>query len=493
MLRLETKQTQVNAISDNDNKTCSYPLYQNTIKETLSHFPTGHYISLVSAYTPLKYENIGQFSVTYNDITIFSYDGNFTIKNFKELVNIFKTKLTSLSLTDNGHIKIVFASEDDNPDVAKRCSLNLSTTAAWCLGFKNKKNPFSLEGTSTVLLSDYKYPPATIDYLQIICKNLCGTSDSNMTMPTCLGIMHVTDKLSLINPHIAVNHRINEGRVIDIEILDQNNNPFVWGPVYLELFVSEAAEHEKKQGFFRLEKPDAIHLHAPIKMISIPNAFAFEGLYTVKILVEASLTYSVEKDNGRKYSNSFHPSRDPFCQQLIGSILTRSALIGIFDRIHDSIKEKLAPKLKVDSKDLKLFTVRIDNDTIIIETTIGTLVMNDFLQCFYNNDSKNLYEEHTFKPDTSTVIKLKPNILYNEDARLNIYCKEYHNRYPVAVARRIDNYYQIVNQMFWSWHELQKPTNELHFRIEKIVAYPDGTRSKSEWTDDAFIVQLFYK
>lgn len=489
MLRLETKQSKTITIQGANDETCTFPLYQNTIKETLSHFPTGNYISLVSAYTPLKYENIGQFSITVGTVSLFSYDGNFVIKNFKELINIFHTKFTDLSLTDNGYLKIT--ATDDKPmtgTTAKRISLNLSASAAWCLGFKNKTNTFKLNGNIGELLSDYKYPPVTISYLQIICKNVCGTSDSNMTMPTCLGIMHVTDKLSLINPHIAVNHRINEGRVIDIEILDQANNPFVWGPVYLELFVSEAAEHEKKQGFFRLEKPDAIHLHAPVKMISIPQAFAFENLNKIRLLVASSVSYTYK--NKTEY---FYPNQYALCRQMIGTVLTRASLLQIFDHIQASLKKKVETNHKIILQDITLFTTEVTNNSVIITNSDkGTLTLVDFLFCF-NTDSTNLYEKYQCKPGETMTFKLKSNVLYNEDARLNIYCKEYHNRYPVAVARRIDNYYQIINQMFWSWHELQKPTNELHFRIEKIVAYPDGTRSKSEWTDDAFIVQLFYK
>ena len=123
---------------------------------------------------------------------------------------------------NDGRIKIIFIKADGNVIEPTTFKLVLSAITAWFLGFKETTKQFThLENDNKhiVLYSDLKYPPATIRYLQVICKNACGTTDSNMTMPTTMGIMHVTDHLSLINPHIAVNHRIEKGRIIDIEIL----------------------------------------------------------------------------------------------------------------------------------------------------------------------------------------------------------------------------------------------------------------------------------
>ena len=333
MLRLETKKTGENNVSNDHEVAAIFPTYSNVIKEPITHFPTGHYVSLVSAYTPLKFNDVGQFSIKLGAVPLVNYDGTDVIKGVDDLLSRFSTNKSKAEITKNGFVKINLFAPD--PDTSSNYTLNLSPSAAWYLGFQNKTNIFKkIEQGVWCVCGEISHPPATIRYLQVICKNACGTTDSNMTMPTTMGIMHVTDHLSLINPHIAVNHRIEKGRIIDIEILDQDNRPFIWAPVYLELFVSESAEHEKKQGFFRFEKSHAVHLHAPVKMISIPNVFATEHLHTIKLMPAGTVTLTL----GDKREH-FFPDNDPYCKSLVGSVLTRNVVLKIFQRIDARFRE----------------------------------------------------------------------------------------------------------------------------------------------------------
>ena len=419
------------------------------------------------------------------------YDSTIPIKSLNDLISRFTTNSTKLEIANDGRIKIIFIKADGNVIEPTTFKLVLSAITAWFLGFKETTKQFThLENDNKhiVLYSDLKYPPATIRYLQVICKNACGTTDSNMTMPTTMGIMHVTDHLSLINPHIAVNHRIEKGRIIDIEILDQDNRPFIWAPVYLELFVSESAEHEKKQGFFRFEKSHAVHLHTPVKMISLPNVFAAEPAYTLNYLIVGKTTFKI----GIR-EIEFKPQDDEYCKQFVGTVLTRNAVLKIFKRINDAYKEAFSNAINMDFSNTDLIEVKIDKNDIQIKVNIGIFKMNDFLRIFVKPGG-NLIAQYVIEYGTPRTFTVDPSIWYNDNARLNIYCKEYHERLPIAVARRINDYYQIVNRAFWSWHEFEKATNTLHFRVDRIIMYPDGSVSHEPWpVDKELLLQLFYK
>lgn len=484
MLRLETKNVSKAQITGQQNDVTLFPRYSNVIRETLSHFPTGHCVSLVSAYTPLKYSDVGQFTIKSNDIPIVTNDVSQPIKSIDDLLSRFVTNISKVETAPDGRLKftVVDLQNQNNPDAF---TLNLSATAAWFLGFHRKTNHVAAANSPGVyvLFSDEQHPLASVRYLQVMCRNACGTSDSNMTMPTCLGIMHVTDDLTLINPHIAVNHRINEGRVIDIEILDQDNHPFQWAPVYLELFVSEKAEHEKRQGFFRLEKSGLVHLHAPVKLISVPDLFATETPHIIKLQTAGYVSLTI----GTK-SIFYHPDRRTFCQQFVGTVLSRTAVVQIFEDINEFFTVQLKPYLGNKPINHKLVAASIENNNIRFDVLIGTLHMTDFLNIFGEDPHKvyivNMNRAQTFPVD--------PGKWYNEDSRVYLYCTEFHDRFPVA--RRLGGYYQIINRAFWAWHELEKASNELHFRAERVIAYPDGSTFRGPWpAGKELLLQLFYK
>lgn len=488
MLRLETKQTDVTTIKNIGKGLVNHAVYSNKIREVLSHYPTGHYMSLVSAYSPLSiFDSIGAFNIT--DVTanqtLFEFDG--VAKNLADLISHSISANVEVDITEDGFIcfTLTQAITAENHFI----NLILSPSAAWALGFGTTKQLFSRnlpQGERSTLLSDIPYPPVTLKYLQIICKNVCGTSDSNMTMPTCIGVMHITNNFSLINPHIAVNHRINDGRVIDIEILDQNNRPFTLAPVYLELFITESAEHEKKQGFFRFEKPHAILLHSPVTKLSVPDFFFLEPTFTFEYGKDAYIEVTSKK------VRRFYPHKDPYFLSLRGTVITKTAMVNIFKYINNYFLKEIGP-----NPSGPYITVWLDGDDLVLMTTVTMLMITpDFITAWHirKTDLIKLYE--VISPTTR--IKIPPYVWYNKDSRINLYCKEYHERYPIVSARRIHDRYQVINPLFWAWHELEKPTNKLHFRADHIVTYPDGSvdarpfsaKIKGDW---APIFQLFYK
>ena len=47
-----------------------------------------------------------------------------------------------------------------------------------------------------------------------------------------------------------------------------------------------------------------------------------------------------------------------------------------------------------------------------------------------------------------------------------------------------------------TWHELPKPTNELHFRADLVIVQPDGSTSVKHMDESwakLLVFQLFYK
>ena len=129
-----------------------------------------------------------------------------------------------------------------------------------------------------VITAERANPPIFVSYIQILCHNVCGTKDSNMTFPETLAIYPLMNTAPTFNAHVATSHRIEKGKVLDIEILDQNNKPFTHAPVYLKLYISEGQGHEKNQGFFRLGKTTKLVLAEPVSKISLPYMYAFSRL-----------------------------------------------------------------------------------------------------------------------------------------------------------------------------------------------------------------------
>lgn len=488
MLRLETKQTGISTIKNIGSGLVNHGVYSNKIREVLSHYPTGHYMSLVSAYSPLSiFDSIGAFNITdiTSNQTLFEFDG--ITKNLADLVSHCISSDVEIGITKNGFICFMLTQEITSMNHS--IYLNLSPSSAWALGFTTTKHMFPRnlpQSAQSTLYSEISYPPITLKYLQIICKNVCGTSDSNMTMPTCIGIMHITNDFSLINPHIAVNHRINEGRVIDIEILDQDNRPFTLAPVYLELFITESAEHEKKQGFFRFEKPHAIHLHTPITKLSIPDFFFLEPTFTFEYGKNAFIDIVSNKPR------RLYPHKDPYLLSLRGTVITKTAMVNIFKYINNYFLKEIGP-----NPDGPYVTAWLDGDYLVLMTAATMLTISpDFITAWHLRQTSVIKLYEMISPTTR--IKIPPYVWYNKDSRINLYCKEYHERYPIVSARRIHDRYQVINPLFWSWHELEKPTNELHFRADHIVTYPDGSTDVRPFSDKiegdwAPVFQLFYK
>ena len=104
MLRLETKNISKAQITGQQNDVTLFPRYSNVIRETLSHFPTGHCVSLVSAYTPLKYNDVGQFTIKNNDIPVVANDVNRPIKSIDDLLSRFITNISKVETASDGRL-----------------------------------------------------------------------------------------------------------------------------------------------------------------------------------------------------------------------------------------------------------------------------------------------------------------------------------------------------------------------------------------------------
>lgn len=445
-------------------------------------------MSLISAYSSISiFDNIGAFSITNINTADVLLEHNTTapFKNLSDLITRCINKYVYVGINNKGQIYFELKRANKIYDYV----LTLSPSASWSFGFQNTKYTFpkvTKENPFPRITCDYEHVPITIRYLQIICKNVCGTSDSNMTMPTCLGIMHITNNFTLINPHIAVNHRI-----IDIEILDQDNNPFIWKPVYFEFFITESAEHEKKQGFFRLEKPYVIHLHSPVKMISIPEFFFYLPTFTINYKTGAKIT--MEHWAGepfRPFEATFDPFTDPFLQSLRGSVITKENILIIIAYLNQFIIQNtlLDGVLPGD-----IITAEFKGNDLILNTRLNVVTISPSIIGAYRPDNNS---DITLTGGPVTV-KYPPSIWYNKDSRIAIYCCEFHNRYPIIVARRIGECYQIINPVYWAWHQLPKATNELHFRAEEIITSPYGATTVQPLEVDEGLLQpifkLFYK
>ena len=491
MLRLETKLTERKDINDVDSVAFSVGLYDNKIREVLTHFPTGHYVSLVSAYSPISiFDHVGSFFIRNNNRQEkwFDYDGVVPFRNFHDMISRCNNEHFAISVTADKRIQFFLKKYTTHT-----VELHLSPSAAWYFGFNEILYEFPVQplpGELCAVTGENVNPPIFLEFLQIICRNACGTSDSNMTMPTCLGIMHITDNFTLTDPHIAVNHRINEGRIIDIEILDQDNQPFRWAPVYLELFVSEKADHEKKRGFFRLENAGLVHLHAPVKLISVPELFFSFPVFSFDFRDGTFFTASIHVPAFGPQFITVVPSVDPFFLKLRGKAITKKALLDVFRYLDKTFIQRFnfnGPKPD------HLIRVELKEDTLTITTTAVICTFDKSLFITWGIDTGGAFEIFPNRPLT---LDLPSHLWYNNDTRILLYCREFHNRYPVAVARRFGSFFRIINRNFWTWHELSKPTNELHFRADLVIVQPDGSTSVKHMDESwakLLVFQLFYK
>ena len=491
MLRLETKLTERKDIDDVDSIAFSIGLYDNKIREVLTHFPTGHYMSLVSAYSPISvFDHVGSFFIRNVNLQSnwFDYDGAVPFRNIHDLMSRCTNEYFAISTTEDKRIQFFLKKHTKH-----LIELHLSPSAAWYFGFNKVLYEFPQQdqaGQICAVTGENVNPPIYLEFLQIICRNACGTSDSNMTIPTCLGIMHITDSFTLTDPHIAVNHRINEGRIIDIEILDQDNQPFRWAPVYLELFVSEKADHEKKRGFFRLENAGVVHLHTPIKLISVPELFFAFPVFSFDFANTAHFNATIHEPAYGTQFASITPSKDPFFINLRGKAITKKALIDIFRYVDKTFIQKFnfnGPKPDC------LIQTELKGDTLKITTAAALLHFDKTLFVTWGIDTGGFFN---ISPTSPLSLSLPPHLWYNNDTRILLYCREFHNRYPVAVARRFGSFFRIINRNFWTWHELPKPTNELHFHADLVIIQQDGSISKTHMNERwirMMIFQLFYK
>lgn len=489
MLRLETKLVERKDINDVDSVAFSVGVYDNKIRETLAYFPTGHYMSLVSAYSPISiFDHVGSFFISNTNLQSkwFDYDGVVPFRNFHDMISRCNNEYFAISVTTDKRIQFFLKKHTTH-----QINLHLSPSAAWYFGFNEILYEFPVQlqaGELCAITGENVNPPIFLEFLQIICRNACGTSDSNMTMPTCLGIMHITDNFTLTDPHIAVNHRINEGRIIDIEILDQDSQPFRWAPVYLELFVSEKADHEKKRGFFRLENTGVVHMHAPIKLISVPELFFSFPVFSFDFHDKAYFTASTHDPVYGAQFCTVIPSKDPFFIKLRGKAITKKALLDAFRYLDKTFIQKFnfnGPKPD------HLVRVELKEDTLTITTTALIFTFDKSLFITWGIDEGGLFN---ITPREPLTLNLPPHLWYNNDTRIHLYCREFHNRFPVA--RRFGSFFRIINRNFWTWHELLKPTNELHFRVDLVVVQQDGTASVKHMDENwakLMVFQLFYK
>ena len=137
--------------------------------------------------------------------------------------------------------------------------------------------------------------------------------------------------------------------------------------------------------------------------------------------------------------------------------------------------------------------MELKEDTLTITTTAMIFIFDKSLFITWGIDEGGLFEIFPNRPLT---LDLPSHLWYNNDTRILLYCREFHNRLPVAVARRFGSFFRIINRNFWTWHELPKPTNELHFRADLVIVQPDGSTSVKHMDESwakLLVFQLFYK
>lgn len=487
MLRLETKISGKRTIKRSYVKedgtvqtsvTTDIPTYDNRIKETLAFMPRNHYLTLVSVHVPFSpFENIGdiKFYLKDREWELKSSYENQKISSVQDLIDHLYFMTFHAEIIDN---RFCFVIHDDVPSSmphAKEFKIEMSAQAAWLLGFSQTCYAGEIGQT---IRADHKNPPIFTRYLQILCHNVGGSRDSNMTFPEAIAIYPLVSPDSMYTPNVVINNRLEKGKVLDIEILDQDNRPFVHAPVYLEFYVSDEAEHEKKQGFFRFEKDTKLILAEPVTKISIPYIYAFSRL---QIPVKWFVVWMFCKTDSRDlYLNVGH-SLFRHC------ILTRSAILQNIVSWNRHITNQL-PNSNLYIKP------HFENNILILETNFKEITLQ---RTYINEIAKKPKDKKqiTFSYNRSARIEIRPECLYTQDQRLLIFCKEYNDAEPIAVARRNMSTFRIINPNFWSWHELEKPTKTLTFHYQLISNHGDGliTTVSILPGDSEIVTNLFYK
>lgn len=486
MLRFQTKPSGSYKINEGKTGEVEQLLYNNRIKEPIAHLPRGGYISLISAYTPLRpFYNLGQIRVSQvagnasisTKQSLLFFD-NESVNNIIELIPRLNNK--DVSITFDAETGFAVSATSTLPYSPPKFELALSHSAAFWLGFKNTVYTFA---ENEVVRSENFPPPITAASLQILCHNICGNADSNMTFPETIGIMHLVNNLSIVNPHIAVNHRIERGRVIDIEILDQNNRPFRWAPVYLEFFVSDGAEHEKRQGFFRIEPHQPIVFNEGLRRLSVVDIYA--PSFLTKFFNKNSMVVKIYGTRaGRPYMR--REILEPMTSY-DNTVLTRASVAALIMDLNQKIQEKTN---QLDT----YIRARFHKGVLELQTEFKQIVLEkSFFNLLALNVAEN--EEIVVRSNSITRLTLNPSMFYNEDEMIEIYCSEFHTRTPLAVGRRIDNAFRLINRNFWAWSELEKTTNVLTFFYRVITHFNDGEEIVSNRLPPSsdLIIKLFYK
>lgn len=493
MLRVETKKNGETAIDTivqvkhDELKTIStlkVPVYSNRIKEAFPFMPRQHYLTLVSIYVPFKpYGYFGDIvysvkrgqmwypktSITHDkiinrpeDIISFLHHDSLDIE-IKDGYFYFNT---SLPVTESSAGSVEF-------------SLHLSIYAAWMLGFKKTHYQGKL---GDVLKTDIQHPPILTKYIQILCHNVGGTKDSNMTFPEAVAIYPVVSKEAVYAPTAAINCRIEKGKVLDIEILDQDNRPFVHSPVYLEFYMLEGAEHEKRQGFFRIQKNTKLIFTEPIRKIALPYLYAF---CVPPVIIENTtfeLICTVIKKGKLETKNL-----TVVVPVIKGMVLSRVSLVNIIHRWNLQISTVFGAGPYI--------AAHFENNVLILKLIkfLQVKIKKSFLnELAMQKPANGTFDIHYKDP---LRIEIKPEYLYTSDQRLLIFCKEYSEVHPVVVATHHEYTFRIINPNFWHWCELEKPTNTLTFRYQMLSNHGDGYTSIVDGLprEEDIIANLFYK
>ena len=494
MLRFETKKVgdvdQTTFVGINNDMTNKIPIYSHRIKEPLAFMPNNHYLTLVSAYTPLKpFEMLGSISFKIKNTKFDVWDIKSQISSDKicclaDVINHMKCSNMDIEIED-GKIKFITTFDlsatlptSNNTDF----QLQLSNSAARMLGFSKTLYCGKL---GDVITSNYAYPPVFVQYIQILCHNVCGTKDSNMTFPETMAIYPLTNTVPIFDPHIATSHRIEKGKVLDIEILDQNNRPFTHAPVYLEFYITEGSDHEKKQGFFRIGKTTKLILTEPVTKISLPYMYAFSRLETIPKREDKIVLILTKTDTKNEKSQ-------------IALVDAVGGKAGTIPTRRSILKDVLnwSAKSQATFQDKTLFIKgHFEQNVLVIFTNIYQVTIK---KCYLNYMLKGEEGNHRniiIKGNIENRIELGPECLYTQNQRLFIYCMEHSSVNPIAVAARNVFTFNIINPHFWYWCNLEKPTNVLTFFYKLVNVYEDGMTIEQDSMSihSELILNLFYK
>lgn len=489
MLRLETKQSGTRIIkrtTDGGREgpqtivETPIPTYANRIKETFAFLPRNHYITLLSIHVPFKPYNEGISLMYYLKV-----QGKWTKKLHQELKEIsspedicdlFTHSSLCTKITNNRFQFETTLDVAESSAGAVDFMIQLSPHTAWLLGFNQTLYRNTL---GTTITADIDRAPIFVRYLQILCHNIGGTRDSNMTFPEAIAIYPVVSPDTTFTPNVAVSHRLEKGKILNIEILDQDNQPFKWAPVYLEFYITEGSEHEKKQGFFRLDKTTKLILTEPVSRISIPYVHAYHRVFRLAQKLIFHIITKIRSSQPTIITLNFLDLRN--CS------LTRGTIIQIMVEINRSIYYKYqVPNLYLKA--------RFDQNNLILSTNLESIkIENSFLNDIAKHPSHRRLI--TITSANETRVEIEPKYLFTKDQRLMIYCSEYSDVEPIAVCRHNKRTFRLLNPNFWNWFQLEKPTNSLTFRYRILSNYDDGLSNDQEILppESDFLVNLFYK